>query len=294
MSDVKLSSRDPRNRPAERKLILLEKVEVDRSTQCRERLSPDRVEFLADLLDRGRDFDAPIEVYWDGWKYWLADGFHRVKSYQKAGRVRVWALVREGTHRDALIHAAGANAEHGLPRTRKDVRRSILLLLDDAEFARLSDRTLARIVRCADKTVGAVRKELDLDTNVRTFTDRFGNVTEMDVSGQKDRQPRKPKKVDVPRSVADHRTLARSEYYEALAKAESPEELALVQGDVAHTVGDVAARRAAMGLPELPGWREFAAALVPGAGRRGFRRPGDGPRPTLPPPVPPPPPPVPG
>jgi hypothetical protein len=188
MSDEKLSSRDPRNRPHEHKLILLEKVEVDRSTQCRERLIPERIEFLADLLAQpGKDFDAPIEVYFDGWKYWLADGFHRVKAYQKVGRMKVMARVREGTHRDALIHAAGANATHGQPRTRKGIRRSILLLLDDDEFARLSDRTLAKIVRCADKTVGAVRKELDKDSTTRVYTDKHGNTTEMNVTGQKRR-----------------------------------------------------------------------------------------------------------
>jgi hypothetical protein len=187
MSDVKLSGRDPRNRPAERKQVLLAKVEIDRSTQARVRLNPQHVDALADVLGQGKEFKENIEVYFDGWKYWLGDGFHRAKAYEKAGRVRVWALVREGTHRDALVHAAGANDAHGLPRTRKDVRRAILLLLDDEEYAKLSDRAIAKIVRCSDKTVGAVKLELGKDSDTRRYTDKYGNVTEMDVTGQRRR-----------------------------------------------------------------------------------------------------------
>jgi hypothetical protein len=96
--------------------------------------------------------------------------------------LKVKALVREGTHREAMIHAAGANDAHGLPRSRKDLRRAISLLLDDDDLARLSDRTLAALAHCSDKTVAAVKRELGLDSGTRTYTDKHGNVGEMDVS----------------------------------------------------------------------------------------------------------------
>ena len=97
--------------------------------------------------------------------------------------MKIKALVREGTHREAMIHAAGANDVHGLPRSRKDLRRAISLLLDDDDLARLSDRTLAALAHCSDKTVAAVKRELGLENSTRTCTDKHGNIGEMNVSG---------------------------------------------------------------------------------------------------------------
>src|SRR5262245_41078226 len=121
--EPKFPAKDPRNRPAERKQILLAKVQITRSTQARDRKTPDHVETLLAVLESGQEFKDAPEVYFDGFAYWVGDGFHRLDAYDRAGRAKVWALVRDGTHRDAMIHAAGANAEHGLRRTRKDVDR---------------------------------------------------------------------------------------------------------------------------------------------------------------------------
>src|SRR5262245_37492304 len=132
-------SSDPAATPAARKKISLEKIQVDRRTQTRDKKDPTHVDRLAEALGRGEEFDADIDVYHDQGIYWLADGFHRVEAYQRAGRTYVWANVREGGWFDALVHAAGANARHGLPRTRKDVRRAIVLLLDLPQFAKASD-----------------------------------------------------------------------------------------------------------------------------------------------------------
>jgi hypothetical protein len=187
MKTSKLAKYDPRQRPAERKLIPLDKVQIDRSTQARVKKNPEHVQALVEVLEAGKEFVADIEVYHDGYVYWLADGFHRADAYAKAGRAKVWAQVREGTHRDAAIHAAGANAEHGLPRSRKDIRRAIGLLLEDEEIARLADTTIAKLARTTDKTVASVRREIGLDTGKRVYTDKHGNQTEMDVSGQRER-----------------------------------------------------------------------------------------------------------
>jgi hypothetical protein len=178
---MKFASKDPRNRLPEEKTILLAKVQIDRSTQARVRRNPDWVQSLLEVLEQGKDFAAPVEVYYDGFVYWIGDGFHRLDAYQKEGRLKIKALVREGTHREAMIHAAGANDTHGMPRSRKDIRRAISLLLDDEEIARWSDRTIAGLAHCSDKTVAAVKAELGLDGGKRTYIDKHGNVTEMDV-----------------------------------------------------------------------------------------------------------------
>jgi hypothetical protein len=86
-----------------------------------------------------------------------------------------------------MVHAAGANSEHGLPRTRKDVRRAVTALLRDEQIGAKSDRTIAFLARTTNKTVGAVRKELGLDGDTRVYTDKHGNEVEMDVTGLKHR-----------------------------------------------------------------------------------------------------------
>src|SRR5262249_41817137 len=153
----------------------------DRSTQARERLNPHRVDELAALLERGVAFEADVELYEDAGVFWVGDGFHRIKAYQKAKRTKVWALVREGGHRDALLHAAGANATPGLPRTRGDIRRAVLLLLRDREYKKWADNTIAKMVGTDNKTVARVREAIGQAAGTR-YVDRWGNESEMDTA----------------------------------------------------------------------------------------------------------------
>lgn len=44
---------------------------------------------------------------------------------------KIKADVREGTRRDGILHAVGANATHGNRRTNEDKRRAIVILLND-------------------------------------------------------------------------------------------------------------------------------------------------------------------
>jgi hypothetical protein len=176
---------DPRVEPAKRKMVHLDKVQFrDGRTQARTRMDPSRVRELADVLEAGGEFKEEPELYEDvGPVYWVGDGFHRVAAYELAGRVKFWALVREGTWYRAMLHAAGSNAEHGMPRTRKDLQRALGLLLEQEEIRRYSDRTIARLARCDNKTVAARRKELGYGGDARAYTDKHGNESVMDVSG---------------------------------------------------------------------------------------------------------------
>lgn len=58
-----------------------------------------------------------LTVFFDGSHYWLADGFHRFFAAKKHGLGAMSAEVYQGTRRDAVLYAAGANARHGLRRT---------------------------------------------------------------------------------------------------------------------------------------------------------------------------------
>ena len=103
----------------------------------------------------------PIVVFHDGEKYWLADGFHRVNAAHRIGKFsQIPADVRSGTRRDAVLHAAGANASHGLRRTNGDKRRAVDVLLRDEEWSQWSDGEIARRCAVSDRFVASVRKGL--------------------------------------------------------------------------------------------------------------------------------------
>ena len=101
-----------------------------------------------------------VVVYHDGAKYWLADGFHRVNAAHRAGLTSVPAEVRAGTRRDAILHAAGANASHGLRRTNEDKRRAVEVLLRDEEWSQWSDGAIAKACGVSDRFVGDLSKKL--------------------------------------------------------------------------------------------------------------------------------------
>ncbi len=64
-----------------------------------------------------------VELVTDGRSIWLGDGFHRVFAHREAGLPEVDA-VRQGDKTDALRISLRANAEHGRPRTDRDLERA--------------------------------------------------------------------------------------------------------------------------------------------------------------------------
>jgi len=148
-------------------------VRRDGGTQARTGNSEETVEAYTVAMRDRADFPAVI-VCWDGEGYWLADGFHRVEAAQRAGHATIRAEVLRGGRRAALLRAAGANAEHGLPRTRADVRRACATLLRDTEWGGWSDRAIARQVRCHHETVGVTRRELESGGEIATSIARRG------------------------------------------------------------------------------------------------------------------------
>jgi hypothetical protein len=124
----------------------------------------------------------PIVVFHDGVDYWLADGFHRHAAHLKAGAADIAADVRKGTKRDAILHSVGANQAHGLRRTNEDKRRAVLTLLNDEEWAKWSDREIAR--RCAVDHTTVIRHRASLveSTSERTYTDKHGNTSTMNTA----------------------------------------------------------------------------------------------------------------
>lgn len=111
----------------------------------------------------------PIIVYRNGEdRCHVADGFHRVEAAKKLGRTEIVADVRHGTLRDAIMHAAGANASHGVRRTNADKRRAVMTLLNDRQWSKWSDRKIGEACKVDHKTVAAIRREMDGEIPIPT------------------------------------------------------------------------------------------------------------------------------
>jgi hypothetical protein len=159
------------------RLLAPAQIRRDGGTQARVGNHEEVVEAYTAAMQDGRwqwhDGNRLVVVF-DGTDYWLADGFHRAEAAQRAGRATVPCDVRPGSRRDAVLLACGANADHGLRRTADDIRRAIRTLLRDPEWVRWSNREIARHARADDKTVAAVRRELEAGAEIPHLTARVG------------------------------------------------------------------------------------------------------------------------
>ncbi|GIK73827.1 MAG: hypothetical protein BroJett021_28150 [Chloroflexota bacterium] len=151
-------------------MLAVEAIKVDGGTQMRAGLHEGTVQDYAETFQETRQWGSfpPVVVYHDGENYWLADGFHRLAAWKRSGNAQIGARipgdVRSGTRRDAILHAAGANSDHGLRRSDEDKRRAVETLLRDDEWGRWSNRELARRCNVSEALVRKIKKDLGLDT----------------------------------------------------------------------------------------------------------------------------------
>ena len=168
-------------------VIELEKIELDPTTQPRVSISMDLVDEYAEDMRSGIEF-PPIDVVWDrdSETYWLWDGFHRVLAAKQVGQLWLMAHVAVGTREDAQWRAFGANAAHGLRRSREDKRRAVTGALKHPKGSGKSDRQIARHCGVDHRTVNRIRAELESSgeiPHIETRTVRRGDQAyEMDVS----------------------------------------------------------------------------------------------------------------
>lgn len=174
------------HQPAPVEQVALHDIRTDGGTQARAALNDETVaEYAANI--EANDAMPPVVVFYDGAAYWLADGFHRVAARAKVGRLTVKAEVRQGTRRDAVLYACGANATHGLRRTNADKRRAVETLLRDEEWSQWSDREIARRCGVGNALVSEARKSICLnqtdaaaertvERNGKTYTQNTANI----------------------------------------------------------------------------------------------------------------------
>lgn len=156
------------------------KIRLDGGTQPRESLSNGLIEEYAQEMREGAKF-PPVDVFYDGTDYWLADGFHRVRAAKKAGITQVAATIHQGTQRDAQLFSVGVNAQHGLRRSNLDKHRAIQVLLEDQEWGAWSTAEIARRCKVSESLVRSLREKRSEDPDRRVYTTKHGTQATMNV-----------------------------------------------------------------------------------------------------------------
>ncbi len=162
----------------------IERIRLDGGTQAREMLNKVTVEEYQAAIRENADWPFPdVVCFYDGTSYWLADGFHRMRAAIRQNVVCVGVEVHQGSARDAVLYAVGANAVHGLRRTRGDRQRAVVRLLEDAEWGRWSDREIARRCNVSHTMVSKMRVivtgKVASEGDERVFVNKHGSVSTM-------------------------------------------------------------------------------------------------------------------
>jgi len=174
------------------KKLNLALIRIDGDTQAREALSQEKVAEYSELMKDGAVF-PPIEVFFDGSEYWLADGFHRYFATQKNGSVSIEANIHNGTLDDAQLYAFGANKNRGLELSPKDIRNVVMRMIKHTTWGQWTNAEIARHVGCSKMTVGRVKstmQEPKTDTK-RKYWDKNGKeqlVQTKNIGRQKEKE----------------------------------------------------------------------------------------------------------
>ena len=145
------------------KMVNLDQIDLDADTESRP-LNEEVVEEYVQVWKNPKAQFPQVIVYYDGSKYYLSDGQHRVMAAKKAGLVEINAEVFLGSRLDALEKSLGSNATHGQRRTTADKAYAVTKAL--REFKDRSDRAIAVICAVSPTFVGTCRKDLEQPSTV--------------------------------------------------------------------------------------------------------------------------------
>jgi hypothetical protein len=141
------------------KQVSIQSITVKEEIQQRVSLNEECIKEYADEIANGAHF-PPLVVFSDEEILYLADGIHRYAAYKLASVETVDVIVQEGGLRGAILHAVGANADHGLRRTNADKRKAVMTLLTDEEWGKWSDNEISKRCLVSQPFVSRVRAEL--------------------------------------------------------------------------------------------------------------------------------------
>lgn len=174
----------------------LDRIDIHGGTQIRVETNNDAIASYADEMAAGVGF-PPITVFFDGTKYWLADGFHRFLAARRIDSEEILADVHEGGRVDALRFALGANSTNGLYRSNADKHNAVEIALE--EWPELSNSLLAELCKVSTDLVRRCRTAMTAAKRIapqETVTGKDGKEYPTAIK----REPRGPKAAERERS----------------------------------------------------------------------------------------------
>lgn len=106
---------------------------IDGGTQNRLKIHDDAVDEYYEILQEAKGIwpFPPLDVFYDGSSYFVADGFHRFLAANRAKWKTIPCIVHKGTAHDARIFGMTANDRNGVRMTRADKRGCVVWLLEN-------------------------------------------------------------------------------------------------------------------------------------------------------------------
>jgi hypothetical protein len=123
--------------------------------------SVETLDYLESIAE-GIEFPR-ILVFYDGIKYWLADGFNFFQAAQQSNLKTLPVEIRRGTERDAKLHSLQELSQHGVKYYK---RLAILTLLQDSEWGKWSDLEIANFCNVRIEQVTYLRLSLNLPSEI--------------------------------------------------------------------------------------------------------------------------------
>lgn len=204
-------------------MLAIDLIRIDGGTQVRVETDITQAESYAEDMRDGAIF-PPVVVFHNGGEYWLADGFHRLIAAEIIGWTEIEAEVREGGQREAILCAVGANATHGLKRSRRDKRNAINKMLTDPvvalnnEGVPWSDWDISRRCVVSPHTVVAERASLPVTMQThsedRAYTTKHGTTAIMN-TGNIGARPKGPTEYERQREAWGREFTAGTEFDDA-------------------------------------------------------------------------------
>ena len=155
--DTRLADNEkPRARGTD-EVVPIGEIITDAGTQVRAEIYEAIVDDYAEHLAAGGTL-PPVTAFRNEGNTYLADGFHRLRAHERAGRAQIEAEILTGTREDALWCALGANRAHGQRLTSADKKHAIELALE--AWPERSQRRIAEQIGCTHQYVSKVRGQV--------------------------------------------------------------------------------------------------------------------------------------
>ena len=98
-------------------------------------------------------------LLWPDGQTYVADGFHRLAAARRAEKQEIEVDLREGTRKDAIVYALGANSDHGKRRCKRDLEHAYSIGVTEEIFREWDVEAVAQFLKCSQRWARQITKE---------------------------------------------------------------------------------------------------------------------------------------